>query len=368
MRDGRDVRTNQVVPRAVVTAELFEAVLSSVEAGARPDVAARLEIDHPRQAFDQRCFEVGRLVRGTAWGFDRGDLVGAEARRLQAHRTGRPSSRRHSGRSYPTWSTWPTCTGSSTIPPGPSSPSASRSRIPRVEDEIPTVLPLGIGGLDGWRVGTRLLEARLAGYTVRPVAPARAVRSARFPRAPWAPPPSGDWRRRSRLWSARPSRWGMRPGPGEPMPVDAELPDGTRVVGSVQLRLPAASPGPVRLYYSRAKATHRVAAWLDLMALWPPTPVPGGGPSPSAGPEKGNGGAAVTDLVAVRRHRRRGHERRRGPGRRRGLLPPRDDRADPAVPDLLLPPVPGQDRRSAAGGAHEVPEDGDHPAVQAGLR
>jgi len=63
---------------------------------------------------------------------------------------------------------------------------------------------------------------------------------------------------------------GMTPGPARPHQVDALLPDGTRVVGSVPLRLGAEADdasGPAALYYSRSKPTHRVAAWLDLMAL-----------------------------------------------------------------------------------------------------
>ena len=54
--DGRDVRTNRIVPRSVVASELFEAVVASVEPGDRPALARRLEIDHPRHPFDEPCF------------------------------------------------------------------------------------------------------------------------------------------------------------------------------------------------------------------------------------------------------------------------------------------------------------------------
>ncbi len=83
-RDGRDVRTNQKVPRAVVTAELFEAVSAVVEAGQREEFAEHLELNHPRHPFDDRCFEVGALVDGAPWGFDGTDFRGAEARRNRA--------------------------------------------------------------------------------------------------------------------------------------------------------------------------------------------------------------------------------------------------------------------------------------------
>ena len=81
VRDGRDVRTNQVVPQPVVVAELFEAVTRLVDAPGRTALAATLEIDHPRQAFDERCFSEGGLRAGMVWGFDRGGLDAARARR-----------------------------------------------------------------------------------------------------------------------------------------------------------------------------------------------------------------------------------------------------------------------------------------------
>ena len=74
VRDGRDVRTNQAVPRPVVVAELFESLVGLVDPPDRVALAATMEIDHPRQAFDERCFAEGGVRTGTVWGFDRGDL------------------------------------------------------------------------------------------------------------------------------------------------------------------------------------------------------------------------------------------------------------------------------------------------------
>ena len=37
------------------------------------------------------------------------------------------------------------------------------ARLPRPEEDLPTALPVDIGGLTGWAVGSRLLEARTAG-------------------------------------------------------------------------------------------------------------------------------------------------------------------------------------------------------------
>ncbi len=68
VRDGHDVRTNQEVPRSVVVAELFDAVLSLVDPAQRAELAGRLEVDHPRQSFDQRCFEEDAAGSGAGVG------------------------------------------------------------------------------------------------------------------------------------------------------------------------------------------------------------------------------------------------------------------------------------------------------------
>jgi exodeoxyribonuclease V gamma subunit len=265
VRDGRDVKTNQAVPRAVVAAELFDAVLAGVDPDHQSAVADRLEIDHPRQAFDERCFEVGGLVEGTAWGFDPGDLAGALARRER------------------TWARPPFLEA----PLGPivgdvvdladlhrffAGPTRAflsqrlQVRLPSEEDDIPTVLPLELSALDEWQVGNRLLQARLSGHTYEEwLRRERALGT--LPPGPMAHDTVTPIREAVDGLMDTALRAGMRPGPVGTATVDAELPDGTRVVGSVQLRLPADTPGPARLSYSRANGTHRVAAWLDLMAL-----------------------------------------------------------------------------------------------------
>ena len=269
VREGHDVRTNQPVPRAVPTTELYESVLASVAAEASTEVARRLEIGHPRQPYDERCFESGRLIAGTPWGFDRGELAGARARRTQDSRA-RPFLE-------------------DPLDPVPSdvielsalhrflrNPTAAffsarlEARLPLREDDTPTALAVDIAGLNGWAVGSRLLEARQAGRTFD--------EWLRYERqlGTLPPPPLGteqlgilDQTVQVMLDAA--SVAGMTSGPARPCAVDALLPDGTRVVGSVPLRLEGGADGttsgPASLYYSRFKPSHRVAAWLDLMAL-----------------------------------------------------------------------------------------------------
>ena len=276
VREGHDVRTNQAVPRAVPTAELYESLLASVETGHRLAVARRLEIDHPRQPYDERCFAVGALVAESAWGFDRNELAGALARRDRSN------------------DRVPFLDGP--LEPVPSdvielsalhgffrNPAAAffsarlEARLPRPEDENPTALAVDVTGLNGWAVGSRLLEARQAGRSFAS-GWSTNVSWGRFPlrrwaRTRWRPRPDG------RDHARRAIRPGWRPGPAVPFPVDALLPDGTRVVGSVPLRLagPATPPDPAELTIRGSSLTHRVAAWLDLMALAADGPDRGGG-------------------------------------------------------------------------------------------
>jgi len=268
VREGHDVRTNQPVPRAVPTAELFESLLASVAPGARADVAESLEIDHPRQAYDERCFEPGRLVPSAPWGFDRDELAGALARRSQAIQ--RPVFLEE-----PIGGVTSDVIELSALHAFLRNPTAAffstrlEARLPRPEDDTPTALACDLAGLNGWAVGTRLLEARQAGRTFD-----EWLRYERqlgtLPPSPLADEKLAALDRTVQVMLDSAHQAGMIPGPGRPHPVDALLPDGTRVVGSVRLRLGGdaeGASGPATLYYSRSKPTHRVAAWLDLMAL-----------------------------------------------------------------------------------------------------
>ncbi len=268
VREGHDVRTNHVVPRAVPTTELYESLLASVVTDMRSGVARRLEIEHPRQPYDERCFEPGRLIAGVPWGFDGNELAGARARREQA--TVRSPFLEEC--LDPTVSDVIELSALHRFLRNPTAAFFSTRlevRLPRPEEDLPTALPVDIGGLTGWAVGSRLLEARTAGRSFD--------EWLRYERQLGTLPPSplGDDALRILDQTVQgmlevAHRAGLVPGPAHPFPVDALLQDGTRVVGSVALRLDGDAgqrTGPAELYYSRFKPTHRVAAWLDLMAL-----------------------------------------------------------------------------------------------------
>src|SRR5664280_405322 len=165
VRDGKDVRTNQEIPRSVVAAELFDAVLALIDVQQRSAVADVLEVRHPRHPFDEKCFTKGALGEVGAWGFDPSDLAGALTR---------------------------------------------RRRTAQARPFLVDLLPSN-----------------------------RAEATAH----------------------------GVRQGDAEPVEVDVELGDRTRIVGTVRLRLDPATPGPARVQYKKVQPVDRLAAWLDLMAL-----------------------------------------------------------------------------------------------------
>jgi len=364
VREGHDVRTNQPVPRAVPTTELFESLLASVATESRTEVARRLEIDHPRQPYDERCFEPGRLVAGTPWGFDRDDLAGALARRRQAIGA-QPFLEQPLNPVVSDVIELSVLHRFLRNPTAAFFSSRLEARLPRPEDATPTALTVDIAGLNGWTVGSRLLEARQAGRTFE--------EWLRYERQLGTLPPSplGDDQLvileqtvQMMLDAAR--RAGMVSGPARPCPVDALLPDGTRVVGSVPLRLGSEGDGvsgPASLYYSRFKPTHRVAAWLDLMALvatdpdrrWRSLAVsrperPGADPTindliPSPARDEGPSGASEALAVAVDCYRR-------------GMTEPLA-----LFPTFSWYLYRGKSPRSRWHG-YPFPEDGDHLAVR----
>jgi exodeoxyribonuclease V gamma subunit len=273
VREGHDVRTNQEVRRAVVLEELRDAAVATVHPDDRAHFARQLEVNHPRQAFDDRCFIAGELMDHAPWSFDRGDLEGAEARRDRA----------------------------GTSPPFITSPLISRpedvvdlsdlqafvkhpvtwfvtrrldARLPRSAEARETGLPVAPGGLEKWKLGDGLLAARRSGLT--------SEAWARIERQRGTIPPGSIGEALigelvaavDRLVDAS-QNLGItgRAGTDLPVDVDVVLPDGTRIVGSVHTQLTPPRPGPARITYSKRKLDHRLAAWLDLIALVASDPI-----------------------------------------------------------------------------------------------
>ena len=265
IRDGHDVRTNHEVPPAVAVAELRDVLVAMVEPSHREELARRLEVHHPRQPFDERCYTPGAILGSGAWSFDPTALRGAEARR-DRRTSVEPFLDAPFERDDAEVIELAELQSFMKDPVKYFLQRRLGLRLPRREDGVSPLLPVGLDGLEQWNVGDRLLSARLAGVSVEDWC--RVER-----RLGTLPPASlGDALVDSvvddveQLVSTA-VQHGLEPGRADRLPVEAVLGDGTRVIGTVLGRLGGEAPGPVRLSYSKDRPAFRLPAWIDLLAL-----------------------------------------------------------------------------------------------------
>lgn len=266
VRDGRDVRSNHVVPPVVPAAELFDAVLSLAPGGdQRTKLGTRLEVSHPRHPFDERCVTEGGLVDNAVWSFSRGDLLGAEHRRQRPTRREAFLDRRlevvHDDvvllsdlRAFLAdpvfWFLQRTLDVS----------------LPRPTEDADTVLPVAPSGLELHKLGQGILDARAKGVGDGAW---RTIERAKGSLPPGVLEEStvGDLLVEIDDLERVARALGLAPGDPLVCEVDIALSDGTRVIGSIPLCLVEPSCGPGRIRFTRPKETDRLDAWLDLMAL-----------------------------------------------------------------------------------------------------
>ena len=305
IRDGHDLRTNQVIPPAVVVAELQDLVRATLH----PDVRDRpLEVRHPRQGFDDRCFVPGALGSGTApWSFDPAARRAAEARRRQAEvaepflpeplpdrAAAVPARSAPSGGAAGAGAPIETfelaeLAQAVTDPVRRFLDRRLQVRLPEAEEAPSTVLPVELKGLERWQVGDRLITALRRGVDLD-----EWVRSER---RRGSLPPGGlgadaeqdlRWAADALLGAAERLGVGAAGGPdAEPVAVDLLVPMGAgsgpaggegeagagaggevvRIVGSVEQDFAGPHRGPARLGFGSMKEKYRLVAWLDLLAL-----------------------------------------------------------------------------------------------------
>jgi len=265
VRDGHDVRTNHEIPPAVVVAELRDTLVAMVHPEDRSAFVDRLEVHHPRQPFDERSFVPDALLGTGPWGFDGAALAGAVARRDRTTQL-RPFLTERLPRDDSDVIELDALRGFLKHPVKDFLQRRLGVRLPRSEDRTSSLLPVALAPLERWKVGDRLLSARLAGESVHDWA--------RTERRRGTLPPEALGERTiteladivEQLVGMARSR-GLRDGPPVGLPIDVQLADGTRVVGAVAGQLDDLTPGPARVSYSSAKPEHVLFAWLDLMAL-----------------------------------------------------------------------------------------------------
>lgn len=251
VHSGADERTGARRPPAVPLGELLDALAATAGRAALEEIITR----HPLQPFDPRNFRAG-----APFSFDRAELAGAVA---------------GAGAKTPP----------ATFLPGPLPPSPApvvelddlvafceapvkaflKQRVGlslfERDDDPSDALPIDLDPLAQYKIGERLLRDRLAGHDL-----GRCV-AAEWRRGELPPGPLGETLLATVVDGVEPlvaaaQRW--RAGERTARDVDVELPDGTRVVGTL-----GGLHGStlLRVEYSRLKPKQRVRAWVRLLAL-----------------------------------------------------------------------------------------------------
>ncbi len=256
---GRDDRSNEPRPPCPPLAELLDAVDATAVTAAGTPARDQVLVTHPLQPFDARNFIAGALILGGPFSHDRRAL--AAARTVAGPRASRV----------------PFIVGD--LRPEPvrqlslhqlaaflASPPAAflRHRLGLVpshdDDPPPEALPIDPDGLARWAIGERALRQVMRGLPATSVAEAERLRGQLPPGALGGQVLQGIGTSVSALAHRA---GGLRQGPGRPMSVRLQVADGVRLVGTV--------PGVhgdriVRVTYARAKPTHQVRVWPELLA------------------------------------------------------------------------------------------------------
>lgn len=264
---GRDERTNEVRRPAIPVAELLDvAERTAIDPDGR-SVIDRVVVHHPLQPFDARNFTVGALTPAQPWSFDAAQLAGARA---AAGRRDAPEPFL-SGPLPPVRTDLVNLNDLAAFVRHPVR-AFLRDRLgvslPRPDDEADDSLPIDLGGLEQWGVGDHLLRAQLIGWSAGDAEAAELARGA-------LPPGWLGQRRLASVAEIVAALVDEAGGPGldghvvddedsDIVDVAVELPSGRTLAGTVSGRR-----GVVvnTVTYSRLKATHRLEAWVRLLAL-----------------------------------------------------------------------------------------------------
>ncbi|MGH9283947.1 MAG: hypothetical protein ACRD0S_13550, partial [Acidimicrobiales bacterium] len=238
----------------------------------------RVVVQHPLQPFDPRNFIAGRLLAGTVtpWSFDPVALDGARALAPDQKRAPQPFL------PGPLPAQRPDPVEVDQVVRFVQHPVKAflRQRLGvalyQDDEDVADALPVQLDPLEKWDVGTRLLQARLAGVPPDMCVAAEKARGTLPPGEIAQPLLDEIGQIIEELVAAVDDVAGGIPQPG-PMEVDVRLPDGRSLIGTVPdvARLPA-DPAAGRptdglllrtVNYSKVGAKHRLAAWVRCLAL-----------------------------------------------------------------------------------------------------
>jgi exodeoxyribonuclease V gamma subunit len=254
---GNDERTNIARPPAVPVGELLDMVDRTVRAAGDVEARERVLVKHPLQPFDPRNYEPGRLVPGKPWSFDHVTLAGA-----RALATARPRPRAFLAAPLPAEPSpvleLEDLARFLSNPVGAFLSQRLEVSVADRSSEPADALPVEVEGLDRWRIGDRMLNARLAGVGMDDAVAAEVARGELPPGA------LAD----ATIDVVRPvveeivSRAGI--AGTESVDVRLVLDDGRVLSGTV----PHVAGDVLRAVgYSRVGARQRIGAWVRLVAL-----------------------------------------------------------------------------------------------------
>jgi len=255
---GRDERTNLERPPAVPIGELLDVIDRTVRTGDGTPARDRVQVNHPLQPFDVRNFTVGELDPEQAWSFDPINLEGARA--LVG-----PRESPHSFLPGPLPDIDTNVVELDDLerflrhPVGAFLRQRLGIRLGQSFRDVDDALPVDLDGLERWGLGERLLTARMAGADLDACIAAERARGLLPPGA-----------------LADPILNALIPGveviataahdDHEPTSLDVNviLTNGSTLVGTV-----ADVRGNVihAVSFSKLSATHRLHAWLRMLAL-----------------------------------------------------------------------------------------------------
>jgi exodeoxyribonuclease V gamma subunit len=248
-------------PPAVPLGELLDALDTTAATSDGRPVSAAVTVRHPLQPFDPRNVTPGALVAGATFSFDSAAAAGARAaagpRAAAAPFVDGPLAGDTSGdvplADLVRFWTDPV--------KGFLGRDGADVALPADEEQPEDALPVEIDSLAQWAVGDRVLADLLAGL------PAEIVKQREWRRGE-LPPGQLGWRMLGTILDgARPlheAAAALRTSGPEAVDVAVDLGGGRRLVGTV--------PGVygdrlVPVHYSRLGAKHRIASWVQLLAL-----------------------------------------------------------------------------------------------------
>ncbi|UAL29587.1 exodeoxyribonuclease V subunit gamma [Nocardioides rotundus] len=257
---GRGEHTGAERPPAVPLGELLDALDRTATPTGHERVADQVVVEHPLQPFDESNLVAGALVGDRPFTFDDAALAGAEAAR-------RP--RLEVRELVPSPLVVPTEGGEVSLadlhdffahPVRAFCRSRLRVTTPWTPEEAADAIPIQLDGLQKWDVGDRLIRDVLAGADPAAAMTAEQLRGLLPPRE------LGVGVLEDVVTVVRPlvtAATGLRGGTPRTLDVDIDLGD-RRVTGTVDDLF---GNNLVSVSYSSLAAKHRVAGWLDALAL-----------------------------------------------------------------------------------------------------